>query len=115
MYLLPIFLPLISFFIFVLLSNFVNRKILIYFSTFIIFLSTFISFLLIKDVINNNETFEFYLFDWLLSGKLISNWTINLDFLTSIMILIVNIISALVQFYSIGYKTTHLLLDSFVI
>jgi len=103
MYLLPIFLPLISFFIFVLLSNFVNRKILIYFSTFIIFLSTFISFLLIKDVINNNETFEFYLFDWLLSGKLISNWTINLDFLTSIMILIVNIISALVQFYSIGY------------
>jgi len=103
MYLLPIFLPLISFFIFVFLFNFVNKRILVYFSTFIIFLSTFISFLLIKDIINHNETFEFHLFSWLISGNLISNWTINLDFLTSVMIFIVNIISALVQFYSLGY------------
>ena len=103
MYLLPVFLPLISFFIFVFLSNFVNRKILIYFSIFNIFLATFFSFLLIKEIINTNDTFEIYLFNWLNSGNLISSWTINIDFLTSTMIFIVNIISALVQFYSIGY------------
>ena len=103
MYLLPVFLPLISFFIFIFLSNFINKKILVYISTFNIFLATFISFLLIKDVVNTNYTFEIYLFHWLSSGNLISNWTINIDFLTSTMILIVNLISALVQFYSIGY------------
>ena len=103
MYLFPVFLPLISFFIIIFLSNFINKKILVYISTFNIFLATFISFLLIKDVVNTNYTFEIYLFHWLSSGNLISNWTINIDFLTSTMILIVNLISALVQFYSIGY------------
>ena len=103
MYLLPVFLPLISFFIFVFLSNFLNKRILIYVSTFNILLATFFSFLLIKDIINNNTTYEFLLFSWLNSGNLISTWSINIDFLISIMILVVNIISASVQFYSIGY------------
>jgi len=103
MYLLPVFLPLISFFIFIFLSNFINKKILVYISIFNIFLATFFSFLLIKEIINTNGTFEIYLFNWLNSGNLISSWTISIDFLTSTMIFIVNIISALVQFYSIGY------------
>ena len=103
MYLLPVFLPLISFFILVFFSSFFNKKILVYISTFIIFLSTFFSFLLIQDVINNNDSFEIYLFSWLSAGNLLSIWTINIDFLSSTMIFIVNIISALVQFYSLGY------------
>ena len=103
MYLFSVFLPLISFFIFIFLSNFVNKKILIYISTFNIFLATFISFLLIKEVVSTNYIFEIYLFKWLNSGNLVSSWTVNIDFLTSTMIFIVNIISALVQFYSIGY------------
>ena len=103
MYLFPVFLPLISFFILIFLSNLINKKILVYISTFNIFLATFISFLLIKEIVNTNYTFEIYLFHWLSSGNLISNWTINIDFLTSTMILIVNLISALVQFYSLGY------------
>ena len=103
MYLLPVFLPLISFFIFVFLSNFLNKRILVYVSTFNILLATFFSFLHIKDIINNNTTYEFLLFNWLNSGNLISTWSINIDFLISIMILVVNIISASVQFYSIGY------------
>ena len=103
MYLFPVFLPLISFFILIFLSNLINKKILVYISTFNIFLATFISFLLIKEIVHTNYTFEIYLFHWLSSGNLISNWTINIDFLTSTMILIVNLISALVQFYSLGY------------
>ncbi len=103
MYLLPVFLPLFSFFIFVLFSNIINKKILIYVSTFNIFLSTYFSFLLIKNVVNTNNSFEIYLFNWLNSGSLTSIWSINIDFLIAIMIFIVNIISALVQFYSIGY------------
>ena len=103
MYLFSVFLPLISFFIFIFLSNFANKKILIYISTFNIILATLISSLLIKDVVNDNYNFEVYLFSWLNSADLSSNWSINFDFLTATMIFIVNIISALVQFYSIGY------------
>ena len=103
MFSLPVFFPLISFFIFLLFTNFINKKILIYTSVFFIFLYTFFSFLLIREVIDTNTTFEIYLFSWLHSGNLISTWNIHVDFLTSIMILIVNVISALVQFYSIGY------------
>ena len=79
MYLLPVFLPLISFFILVFFSSFFNKKILVYISTFIIFLSTFFSFLLIQDVINNNDSFEIYLFSWLSAGNLLSIWTINIE------------------------------------
>jgi len=103
MFSLSVLFPLISFFIFLLFTNFINKKILIYTSVFFIFLSTFFSFLLIREVIDTNTTFEIYLFSWLHSGNLISSWNIHVDFLTSIMILIVNVISALVQFYSIGY------------
>ena len=103
MYLFSVFLPLISFFIFIFLSNFSNKKILIYISTFNIILATLISSLLIKDVVNDNYNFEVYLFSWLNSADLSSSWSINFDFLTATMIFIVNIISALVQFYSIGY------------
>ena len=103
MYLFPVFLPLISFFIIVFFINFLNKKLLIYISIFNIFLSTLLSFIIINDVINSNGSFEIYLFSWLNSGNLISNWSIRIDFLTSTMIFIVNIISALVQFYSIGY------------
>ena len=113
MYLLPIFLPLISFFIFVFLSNFLNKRILIYISTFNIFLATFFSFLLTKDIISNNSAYDFFLFNWLNSGNLISTWSINIDFLISIMILIVNIISAIVQFYSIGYMKDDLSIARF--
>ena len=103
MYLLPVFLPLLSFFIFIFFSKIINKKILVYISTFNIFLSTYFSFLLIKNVVNTNNSFEIYLFNWLNTGSLTSIWSINIDFLTAIMIFIVNIISALVQLYSIGY------------
>ena len=91
MYLFSVFLPLISFFIFIFLSNFANKKILIYISTFNIILATLISSLLIKEVVNDNYNFEVYLFSWLNSADLSSNWSINFDFLTATMIFIVNL------------------------
>ena len=113
MYLLPVFLPLISFFIFVLFSNLLNKKILLFVSTLNIFLATIISFHIIQEIINTNNVFEIYLFNWISSGNLISNWSIKLDFLTTTMIFIVNIISTLVQFYSIGYMKEDKLISRF--
>ena len=54
MYLFTVFLPLLSFFTFLLLKNFVNKNFLIYFSVFNIFLSSFFSIFILNEIINTN-------------------------------------------------------------
>ena len=103
MYLLPIFFPLLSFFIFIFFKNLFRNKLLIYVSVFNIFISCGISYILINEIISTNVPIDIYLFNWLSSGTLLSVWSLHFDFLTSVMIFVVNIVSALVQFYSIGY------------
>ena len=103
MYLFTVFLPLLSFFTFLLLKNFVNKNFLIYFSVFNIFLSSFFSIFILNEIINTNNSINLDLFNWLSSGKLLSTWSLHFDFLTILMIFVVNTVSFLVQFYSIGY------------
>ena len=113
MHLLPIFLPLASFFIFIFFSKLAKKEILIFLSTFFIFLASYISLKTTNEIISTNNSFQFYLFNWLNSGNLISTWSINIDFFTSVMISIVNIISALVQLYSIGYMKNDEFINRF--
>ena len=113
MHLLPIFLPLASFFIFIFFSKLAKKEILIFLSTFFIFLASYISLKTTNEIISTNNSFHFYLFNWLNSGNLISTWSINIDFFTSVMISIVNIISALVQLYSIGYMKNDEFINRF--
>ena len=40
---------------------------------------------------------------WLTSGSLDLNWSIRIDSLTAVMLVVVNTVSAVVHFYSIGY------------
>ncbi len=100
---LPIFLPLLSFFICLIFSKIVNNKILSLISCLIITLSAILSVFLIIEIANSNDIFSIYIFKWLASGDLLSNWSVNIDFFTAIMISTVNIVSALVQIYSIEY------------
>ena len=113
MYSLSIFLPLISFFTFIVFSNLIKKKYLIYISIINIFLATLISFDIFNYVVKNNDPIEFYLFNWLNSGNFVSKWMISINFLTSIMILVVNIVSALVQFYSVSYMKEDKLIARF--
>ena len=68
MYLFTVFLPLLSFFTFLLLKNFVNKNFLIYFSVFNIFLSSFFSIFILNEIINTNNSINLDLFNWLSSG-----------------------------------------------
>ena len=43
------------------------------------------------------------IFEWISSGNFVVNWSINIDPLSSIMLVVVTVISALVHIYSIGY------------
>ena len=51
-----------------------------------------------------NDTYANYLiFEWISSGSFTANWSINIDPLTSVMLVVVTFVSALVHIYSIGY------------
>ena len=43
------------------------------------------------------------IFNWITSGNLQVNWSISIDPLTSIMLVVVNLVSSVIHFYSIGY------------
>ena len=49
------------------------------------------------------ETTKIPLFRWITSGELDTAWSLRVDTLTSVMLVVVNTVSALVHVYSIGY------------
>ncbi len=50
-----------------------------------------------------NETDQIQIFRWISSGSLDASWSLRIDTLTAVMLVVVNTISGLVHVYSIGY------------
>ena len=48
---------------------------------------------------------NYIIFEWIKSGNFQINWSINIDPLSSIMLVVVTLVSALVHIYSIGYMS----------
>ena len=98
-----IFSPLLGF----LISGLIGRKIGDFASQFItcflIFVSTVISFFYLYLFINGSGVLNFLIFKWIASGDLNLNWSIYIDTLTSVMLVVVTSVSFLVHIYSIGY------------
>jgi len=55
------------------------------------------------DVIHNQHVQEYLLFEWLYFGNASINWSVYVDSVTAIMLIVVTIVSAIVHIYSIGY------------
>ena len=53
-------------------------------------------------MINGNEK-TIMLFSWINSGSMVVNWSLQFDQLSSVMLLVVNSVSCVIHFYSIGY------------
>jgi len=53
-----------------------------------------------KNIYNN-----YVIFEWINSGNFTANWAINIDPLSSVMLVVVTFVSALVHIYSIGYMS----------
>ena len=51
---------------------------------------------------NNYENYQ--IIEWINSGDFVANWSINIDPLSSVMLVVVTFVSALVHIYSIGYR-----------
>jgi len=98
-----IFLPLAS----SIISGFFGKKIGIKFSqilaSILISLSAILSFIIFYSVFTHDYSSNKLIFNWISSGNFIVNWSINVDPLTSVMLVVVSLISSLIHFYSIGY------------
>ena len=68
-------------------------------------LSAILSLIVFWDGIQNNVYGNYKIFEWVSSGNFVANWSINIDPLSSIMLVVVTFISALVHIYSIGYMS----------
>ncbi len=75
------------------------------FSCSMVVISAVISFFIFYDGLINNNYGNFLIFEWINSGNLNVNWSIKIDPLSSIMIMVVTSVSALVHIYSIGYMS----------
>ena len=66
-------------------------------------LTAFISIVLFYNGIFYSSYGNFIIYEWIASGNFIINWSVNIDPLSSIMLVVVTVVSALVHIYSIGY------------
>ena len=72
---------------------------------FLVSVSAILSLLIFYEVIFQNYSSNKLIFKWISSGDFQVNWSIYIDSLTSVMLVVVSLISALIHFYSIGYMS----------
>jgi len=98
-----IFLPLLGSFI----SGFFGKKLgdknCQILTTSLVSLSGILSLIIFHSVIFENYSSNKIIYNWISSGNFIVNWSINIDPLTSVMLVVVSLISSIIHFYSIGY------------
>ena len=68
-------------------------------------ISAILSIIVFWNGIENNVYNNYVIFEWITSGTFTANWSINIDPLSSVMLVVVTFVSALVHIYSIGYMS----------
>jgi len=74
-------------------------------TTVFLFLSAILSIVTFYNGIMFGEYENYKIIEWISSGSLKVNWSINIDPLSSIMLVVVTSVSSLVHLYSIGYMS----------
>ena len=74
-------------------------------SCLMIIVPFFLSLYFLKLTLSGSYHIVVPLFEWLSSGDLITEWSLRLDLLTAIMLVVVTSVSSLVHIYSIGYMS----------
>ena len=99
-----IFLPLLGS-----ILGYLGRKLVKYFAeittSLFVSLSAIFSIILFWKGLQTGEYVNYKIFEWISSGNFVANWSINIDPLSSVMLVVVTFVSALVHIYSIGYMS----------
>jgi len=68
-------------------------------------ISTVLSLFIFYKTLSQDYSSNKLIFNWISSGEFNVKWSIFIDPLTSVMLVIVNLISSIIHFYSIGYMS----------
>ena len=74
-------------------------------TSFFVCSSAILSVVILYNGINANAYGNYEIFEWVNSGNFVANWSIKIDSLSSIMLVVVTLVSSLVHVYSIGYMS----------
>ena len=74
-------------------------------TSFLVSISAVLSIIVFWNSFHNDTYGNYKIFEWISSGDFTANWSINIDPLSSVMLVVVTFISALVHIYSIGYMS----------
>mgnify|MGYP001185607243 FL=1 len=99
-----VFLPLIAS-IFGYLGRSINKFFSEIFTSLLVSVSAILSIIVFWNGIQINNYGNYKIFEWISSGDFVAHWSINLDPLSSVMLVVVTFVSALVHIYSIGYMS----------
>ncbi len=99
-----IFLPLIGS-IFGYLGKSLNKFFSEIFTSLLVSFSAILSIIVFFNGLNTNRYGNHKIIEWISSGDFVANWSINIDPLSSVMLVVVTFVSALVHIYSIGYMS----------
>jgi len=99
-----VFLPLVGAILGYSLKSFGDRYTETITTTFL-FLAAILSIIIFYNGIVDGEYSNYKIIEWISSGNLKVDWSINIDPLSSIMLVVVTSVSSLVHLYSIGYMS----------
>ena len=100
-----VFLPLLGALISGFLGKYLGLRLSHFISCSLIVVPFLLSSYLFYLTLNLNQPSNVFLIDWIVSGNLQSSWSLKFDTLTSVMLVVVTSVSALVHIYSIGYMS----------
>ncbi len=100
-----IFLPLLGSIISGLLGKYIGSRNSEIITSLFVSISAILSFIIFYKVLNQDYTNNLNIFTWINSGTLNVSWSIDIDALSSVMLVVVTLVSSLVHIYSIGYMS----------
>ncbi len=100
-----IFLPLIGSIISGFFGNFLGSRNSEILTSLLVSISSIFSFLIFYRVFSEGYTNNLDILTWINSGTFNVNWSIKIDALSSVMLIVVTLVSSIVHIYSIGYMS----------
>ena len=100
-----VFLPLLGSIISGFFGKRLGDKICQIFTSTFVSISAILSIFIFYKVIVENYSSNKLIFKWINSGDFVVNWSIYIDSLTAVMLVIVSLISSIIHFYSVGYMS----------
>ena len=100
-----LFLPLLGSFISAFFYEKIGDKTCQIITSAFIVIGAILSSIILLETIKTGKIYQYPILNWISSGSLKIHWSIYVDSLTAVMLVVVNVVSALVHIYSIGYMS----------